>query len=681
MNFPFRLRRRGGQWRTVSLSFCFLFSLPLFALEIPAKEIEISGKETWKDTGISLKAGDVAVITATGSLRYAKGKPSGPEGAPRGWRDLLRALPVAKAQFGALIGRIGDAGSAQPFLIGERLELTAGAAGNLFLGINQTANDSAEGSFRVRIEIRAGAPSAAVGMERVEARETSAIPGITPQWLKQYARRVADAQGTPGDLTNFVLIGSEDTVRKALATAGWVVVDRTKKDAVLRGVLSTLSKQAYVELPMSELMLFGRAQDYGYAHAEPFAVVAQRHHFRIWRAPFTHEGQTVWVGAGTHDIGFDRDQRGGITHKIDPNVDGEREFIRDSLAQTGMVAEYAYVTPPDAIQNARTAHGQEFHSDGRILIVKFVGDRLDRSRQFAQLFCSVLQSRPDGGEWGNCGEYVETTETGAQPLAPLAATYRVLIVPGVMNTCAQSTPAYQEGQEYLRKTFGIPVDLLAVPNESSEANAATIAEWIGEQDATDSRKFIVLGYSKGAPDVQAALALHPEIASRVAAFVTVAGAVGGSPIADLMPAIADRWMASLNFGSCRGNMKEAFDSLRRDVRQTFLRQYPTPLVPSYSLAAVADENRVSKMLRQTWQLVAAYDRAQDGQLTKADALVPGGTYLGTLLGDHFAVALPLASAGDASLQALVDRNRYPRTALLEAIVRYVTQDLESRQPR
>ena len=44
----------------------------------------------------------------------------------------------------------------------------------------------------------------------------------------------------------------------------------------------------------------------------------------------------MWAGAGTHDIGFERDQRNnGITHKIDPATHGERDYIRDSLADTG----------------------------------------------------------------------------------------------------------------------------------------------------------------------------------------------------------------------------------------------------------------------------------------------------------------------------------------------------------
>jgi type II secretory pathway component PulF len=87
---------------------------------------------------------------------------------------------------------------------------------------------------------------------------------------------------------------------------------------------------------MSELYLFERPQDYGWAHADPLMVVAARHHFRIWRAPFKVGGRTVWAGAGTHDVGFDKDQRNGkITHKIDPNTDGERDYIGKSLEDMG----------------------------------------------------------------------------------------------------------------------------------------------------------------------------------------------------------------------------------------------------------------------------------------------------------------------------------------------------------
>ena len=118
------------------------------------------------------------------------------------------------------------------------------------------------------------------------------------------------------------------------------------------------------------VLLYGRPQDFGYAQADPLRVIASRHHFRIWKAPFDFDGQSVWIGAGIHDIGFDRDQRNNdITHRIDPATDTERDYIRDSLAQTGLTAKTTYMTPANPVTRAHTATGGEFTSDGRTLIV------------------------------------------------------------------------------------------------------------------------------------------------------------------------------------------------------------------------------------------------------------------------------------------------------------------------
>ncbi len=124
-------------------------------------------------------------------------------------------------------------------------------------------------------------------------------------------------------------------------------------------------------MPMSPLYLFGRQQDYGWAHAEPISVVASRNHLRIWKAPFEVDGRTLWVGAATHDVGFEKDQRNnGLTHKIDPNVDLERDFVEKSLASTGLVAEITHILPSNPMQEAKTATGGSFHSNCQILVLK-----------------------------------------------------------------------------------------------------------------------------------------------------------------------------------------------------------------------------------------------------------------------------------------------------------------------
>jgi Zn-dependent protease with chaperone function len=118
-----------------------------------AYEFDVPGASQWTDTGIEVVADDRLVITAAGSIRNPAAQASGPEGLARGWRDLLRALPVNGAGGGALIGRIGDSAAAVPFLVGASKELTANSPGHLFLGINQVAGEQSGGSFHVNVKL------------------------------------------------------------------------------------------------------------------------------------------------------------------------------------------------------------------------------------------------------------------------------------------------------------------------------------------------------------------------------------------------------------------------------------------------------------------------------------------------------------------------------------------------
>jgi hypothetical protein len=637
------------------------------------KELDVNASQVWTDSGIDLKAGDTITVTATGTLQFA-GKPSGPEGLPRGWMDLVTQLPLNEAGKGALLGRIADNPAARPFLVGPRTQHTAPVAGRLYLGINEMpALGTGEGSYHVTIQRRAAS-------QKLAAVSNIPLPKFTQQMLDKIPARVNDAEGNQGDRVNFILIGSRDKVQTALSTAGWVVVDRTKRDAVLRGIIASVSREAYVTLPMSELELFGRPQDLGYAQADPIRVIASRHHFRLWKAPFTVDGESVWAGAGTHDIGFDKDQRnGGVTHKIDPETDKERDYIAQSLQQTGLVAKEDYMTPSNAVKDARTATGGGFSSDGRTLIVYLTPDSNNFASDFGTLFCSVLrQSNPDGGNWGSCSQYVAgAADTDKSDLGALPANYRIAIVPGFLSSCFADTPAFQKGQQALRQKYGFEVDMIPVPNDPSTENAKIIAQYIREHAKDNGRKFILVGYSKGGPDVYEALATEKDLAQHVAAFVTVAGAVGGSLIADALPSQADKWIRQFNLTGCKGDMDAGFKSLKRSVRHAFLSSYPQTGVPTYSIVAQSDLENTSKSLAETWRLLATYGPVEDGQLLKEDAVLPDAKYLGSAKSDHFAIALPFEDSTDQALRSGMDKNHFPRAALLETIVRYVTRDLQS----
>ncbi len=354
----------------------------------------VSDKPIWTDTGIDLAAGDVIKITADSPACPASSESSHTKSPP----PLLARL---------------NAKDEQPQTVGAAKEIKAESSGRLFLGLSGAEcpvtyavdvhlGPAAEAvkdmksklttAAQIWLQGQFGTPSTAPANPSASAApeanslpasnktaatassanlaSSSVIDAALQKQLNGLPRRVNDEANNLGDMVNFVVVGSQKEVHDALSAGKWFVADTDNNQAVVNAVLQTIAKKDYMQMPMSKLMLFGRYQDFGYEQAEPIAMVASRHHFRLWKAPFDWKGQTVWIGAGTHDIGFERDQRNGkVTHKIDPAVDGERENIAETFNKSGKAKSMSYYLPPDPIQSARNATGGSYHSDGRVLVV------------------------------------------------------------------------------------------------------------------------------------------------------------------------------------------------------------------------------------------------------------------------------------------------------------------------
>jgi hypothetical protein len=331
-----------------------------------AQDVTVSGDQTWVETGITVQPGEHIIATVTGKMHYSDNETdSDATGLARNFKDLIRILPYNAAGRGAVIGRVGDAAFAQPFLIGAKCNVISYSGGALSVGLNQMSIDTGTGSYTVHVEVYP--PDSTF----IAIKEVQTMPGIDPALFSKIPRRIGDKEGNPGDMVNFLIIGNEDQMKNTFQAAGWVHVDADVKATFLHGFMESMSKDSYLTMPMSILYLFGRPQDYGWAHAEPIQVVASRNHLRIWKAPFEVNGQIVWVGAATHDIGFERDQRNnGLTHKIDPDIDLERNYVEKTLTSTGLVGEVEHFTPDNPLKTAKTATGGEFHSNGQVLILK-----------------------------------------------------------------------------------------------------------------------------------------------------------------------------------------------------------------------------------------------------------------------------------------------------------------------
>ena len=100
------------------------------------------------------------------------------------------------------------------------------------------------------------------------------------------------------------------------------------------------------------------------------------------------------------------------------------------------------------------------------------------------------------------------------------------------NASVALVSAFQFALEHLQglgyQTASIRVDGLS----SSTNNGRQIRDAVVAMDLAPDERLVLVGYSKGTPDILEGLATYPELAQRVAAVVSVAGSVNGSPLAD-----------------------------------------------------------------------------------------------------------------------------------------------------
>ena len=97
----------------------------------------------------------------------------------------------------------------------------------------------------------------------------------------------------------------------------------------------------------------------------------------------------------------------------------------------------------------------------------------------------------------------------------------------------------------------------------------------------------------------------------------------------------------------------------------------------YSLATFPDPERISRALRSSTKKLGRVDARNDSQLIFYNELIPGSTLMGFINADHWAIAVPIARTHPHVGGMLVNENAFPREALLEAVMRFVEEELST----
>jgi hypothetical protein len=187
--------------------------------------------------------------------------------------------------------------------------------------------------------------------------------------LRNAPQHTMNVHGRQGDPVNIAFVGSDEELHRAMAVAGWFPADPITLKTSLRIAADVLERKPYPDAPVSNLYLWGRVQDL--AFEQPVGnSPKQRHHVRFWRSAEVDDNrEPLWLGAATYDVRVEISRTtGGITHRIAPDVDSERDKLIRDTGLAGDLALWYWVNGFHQELEGRNGAGDPYRTDGRLAV-------------------------------------------------------------------------------------------------------------------------------------------------------------------------------------------------------------------------------------------------------------------------------------------------------------------------
>jgi hypothetical protein len=199
----------------------------------------------------------------------------------------------------------------------------------------------------------------------------------------------------PSDLTNLLLLGSREEITNAFDAAGWKLAHADTLRSRIKWIRAVAEDTGDQAGPMSRLLLNGADADMSWEKG--LNDVSKRHHVRLWEQPGTWQGKQIWLAAGTRDVDFAYLRPGRtLTHRIDENIDDERDKIAYDLAYTSCASILDWVDRPAVEARTYNATGDLMRTDTQMVVMKVSTCNAPRlSTESSEV--TIIASR--GGRW------------------------------------------------------------------------------------------------------------------------------------------------------------------------------------------------------------------------------------------------------------------------------------------
>jgi len=172
--------------------------------------------------------------------------------------------------------------------------------------------------------------------------------------------------GNKQEPLSFIIVAKNDQqLTDLFKNAGWTLADDVNAMTTYKIAKAALLKASYPQAPMTPYFWNLKVHNFGFEQETAADNVRTRHHARFWKTNYvTENGENIYVGTASFDSGI----KWGVTHKINPDVDTEREFLFHDLQNTGWLSKtekQPFVDP----KLGSNFSGDLFFTDGKLYLL------------------------------------------------------------------------------------------------------------------------------------------------------------------------------------------------------------------------------------------------------------------------------------------------------------------------
>lgn len=199
------------------------------------------------------------------------------------------------------------------------------------------------------------------------APETQYINTDIPQYfaenkISKYSESIIGEIQEP--ISFIFLAKNDESLIRSFKQSSWFLADRVDIISMYLTAKAVIENKEYLNAPMTPSFWNSEVHNFGLEKSTDTNTIHQRHHIRIWKTNFKKDDYMIYVGTASLDKGI----KWLFTHKIDPDIDTEKQYIKDTLESAQVIEDIQEIQFVNPILGSNFGK-DPFFTNGKLFII------------------------------------------------------------------------------------------------------------------------------------------------------------------------------------------------------------------------------------------------------------------------------------------------------------------------